>query len=150
MPIRDHAYKVSWNLLLIISGSLLYSVALKGIAQPFGFIPAGLFGISVLIHQLTHTLGAGMWYLILNIPMFALSWFFISRRFLLYSLVAMLVTSLSYMLIPVNFGIHNQLYAAVTCGALSGAGGGIVLRSLGSNGGLDVVGVIFSCSPSVS
>ncbi len=142
MPLRDHAYKVTWNLVLITSGSLLYAVALKGIAQPFGFIPGGLFGVSVLVHQLTHTLGAGIWYVILNIPMFTLSWFFISRRFLLYSLFSMLVTAVAYTLIPVNLGIHNQLYAAVTCGALSGAGGGMVLRSLGSNGGLDVVGVI--------
>jgi uncharacterized membrane-anchored protein YitT (DUF2179 family) len=98
--------------------------------------------VSVLIHTLTDTLGAGLWYLLLNIPMFALSWILISRRFLLYSLYAMLVTAISYTLFEIDFGIRDQLYAAITCGALSGAGAGIVLRSLGSNGGLDVLGVI--------
>ena len=142
MSPREFAYSVPWNLMLITAGTLIYSVALKGIAEPHGFIPAGLFGVSVLIHTLTDTMGAGLWYLVLNIPMFALSWILISRRFLLYSLYAMLVTAVSYTLIEVDFGIRDQLYAAVTCGALSGAGAGIVLRSLGSNGGLDVLGVI--------
>ncbi len=139
---RDFAYSLSWNLLLITSGSLIYSVALKAIAQPHGFIPAGLFGVSVLIHQLTGTLGTGLWYMLLNIPMFVLGWLFISRRFLYYSLYAMLVTALSYTFFQGHFHIHNQLYAALAAGALSGVGGGVVLRSLGSNGGLDVVGVI--------
>jgi len=139
---REVVYSVPWNLMLITTGALIYSVALKGIAEPHGFVPAGLFGVSVLIHTLTDTLGAGLWYLVLNIPMFALAWILISRRFLLYSLYAMLVTAISYTLFEVDFGIRDQLYAAVTCGALSGAGAGMVLRSLGSNGGLDVVGVI--------
>jgi uncharacterized membrane-anchored protein YitT (DUF2179 family) len=142
MKSREIAYSVPWNLMLITAGTLIYSVALKGIAEPHGFIPAGLFGVSVLIHTLTDTMGAGLWYLVLNIPMFVLSWILISRRFLLYSLYAMLVTAVSYTLFDVDFGIRDQLYAAVTCGALSGAGAGIVLRSLGSNGGLDVLGVI--------
>lgn len=139
---REIVYSVPWNLMLITAGALIYSVALKGIAEPHGFVPAGLFGVSVLIHTLTDTLGAGLWYLLLNIPMFALSWILISRRFLLYSLYAMLVTAISYTLFEIDFGIRDQLYAAITCGALSGAGAGIVLRSLGSNGGLDVLGVI--------
>lgn len=37
---------------------------------------------------------------------------------------------------------HNQLYAAVTFGVIIGAGVGIVLRSIGSNGGLNIAGVI--------
>jgi uncharacterized membrane-anchored protein YitT (DUF2179 family) len=139
---REIVYSVPWNLMLITTGALIYSVALKGIAEPHGFVPAGLFGVSVLIHTLTDTLGAGLWYLLLNIPMFALSWILISRRFLLYSLYAMLVTAVSYTLFEIDLGIRDQLYAAITCGALSGAGAGIVLRSLGSNGGLDVLGVI--------
>ncbi len=139
---RDFAYSLSWNLLLITSGSLIYSVALKAIAQPHGFIPAGLFGVSVLIHQLTGTLGTGLWYMLLNIPMFVLGWLFISRRFLYYSLYAMLVTALSYTFFQVPLPHPQPALCGPRGGALSGVGGGVVLRSLGSNGGLDVVGVI--------
>jgi uncharacterized membrane-anchored protein YitT (DUF2179 family) len=142
MSKRDVVYSPPWNLLLVVSGSLLVAAALKGIAEPHGFIPAGLFGVSVLIERFSGTLGVGIWYLLLNVPLFAVAWLFVSRRFLLYSLCAMVVTALAYTLMNFNFGIQDQLYAAVTCGALGGAGAGIVLRSLGSNGGLDVVGVI--------
>lgn len=142
MAIRDFAYSVRWNLLLISVGSLVFAIALKAIAEPHGFVPAGLFGVSVLVSQLSGTFGAGLWYMILNIPMFAIGGVFIGRRFLLYSIYAMLFTGITYTLFDVDFGINNQLYAAVTCGALSGAGAGIVLRSLGSNGGLDVIGII--------
>jgi uncharacterized membrane-anchored protein YitT (DUF2179 family) len=142
MPKRDFVYSIPWNLLLIVSGSLIVAAALKGIAAPHGFIPAGLFGVSVLIERFSGKLGVGIWYLLLNLPLFAVAWLFISRRFLFYSLCAMVVTAVSYIFMDFDFGIRDQLYAAVTCGALSGAGAGIVLRSLGSNGGLDVVGVI--------
>jgi uncharacterized membrane-anchored protein YitT (DUF2179 family) len=139
---RNYAYSVPWNLLLITCGSLLFAVTVKGIAEPHGFLPAGLFGASMLIERLAGGMSAGYWYLLLNLPLFVAAWLLVSRRFLFYSIAAMLITALAYALIEVDFGIRNQLYAAVTCGALSGAGAGIVLRSLGSNGGLDVVGVI--------
>jgi uncharacterized membrane-anchored protein YitT (DUF2179 family) len=73
--------------------------------------------------------------------MFMIAWRGISRRFLWYSLTAMLVFTLAYYVIDLDLHIKNQLYAAVACGLLSGLGVGIVLRSLGSNGGLDVVAV---------
>ncbi len=37
--------------------------------------------------------------------------------------------------------VHNATYAAVACGAMMGFGAGTVLRTLGSNGGLDVLAV---------
>lgn len=139
---RHFSYTVPWNLFLIVVGSLVYALAIKGIALEHGFIPAGLFGVSVLVQQLTGQLDAGTWYILFNVPLFLLGWRLIGRRFLLYSLFAMLTTGLAYSLLPVRFHIHNELYAAVLCGALAGAGAGMVLRSLGSNGGIDVVGVI--------
>jgi uncharacterized membrane-anchored protein YitT (DUF2179 family) len=73
--------------------------------------------------------------------MFVVAWRKISRRFLWYSLAAMLIFTMAYSVIDLDLYIKNQLYAAVACGLLSGLGVGTVLRSLGSNGGLDVVAV---------
>jgi uncharacterized membrane-anchored protein YitT (DUF2179 family) len=44
--------------------------------------------------------------------------------------------------ITVNFGITNQTYAAIAGGFVCGAGSGIILRSIGSAGGLDVIAII--------
>jgi len=137
-------YSVAWNCGLIILGSLIQVVALKGIAVSHQFIPGGLFGISSLIYYQTEWLNPGLIYLLLNVPMFILGYIFVSRRFLWYSALAMGFIALSYQWIDIQIHIQNQLYAAVAFGAILGFGGGMVLRSLGSNGGADVLAIILN------
>lgn len=137
-------YSVAWNCGLIILGSLIQVVALKGIAASHHFIPGGLFGISSLIYFQTEWLNPGLIYLLLNVPMFILGYIFVSRRFLWYSALAMGFISLTYQWIDIQIHIQNQLYAAVAFGAILGFGGGMVLRSLGSNGGADVLAIILN------
>jgi len=76
--------------------------------------------------------------------MFILGYLLISRRFLGYSALAMGMLTLFYQLINFQIDISNQLYSALVFGVLLGVGAGMVLRSLGSNGGLDVVAVILN------
>ncbi|MEA3363645.1 MAG: YitT family protein, partial [Thermodesulfobacteriota bacterium] len=139
---RKFVYSIFWNCGLIIAGSLIQAVVLKGIAAPHQFIPGGLFGIASLLYHLTDWLNPGLLFLLLNIPMFVLGYLFVSRRFLWYSVLAMLVVSLSYQFINIPIQIDNQLYAAIVFGAVLGTGSGMVLRSLGSNGGADVLAII--------
>ncbi len=138
---RDWGYSVRWNLFLVISGSILQAFAFKGLATAHGFVPSGMFGLAALLQYVTGFSNAGIIYLILNVPMFIFGYLMISKRFLGYSFVSMIVTTLAFMVVNVDFGIENQLYAAVCFGVMVGAGAGIVLRSLGSNGGLDVIAV---------
>ena len=135
-------YSVFWNCALITVGSLIQTLALKGIAIPHNFVPGGLFGVSSLIYYLTDLLNPGLIYLLLNIPLFILGYIFISRRFLWYSALAMAQISIFYQLIQFEIHIESQLYAALTLGVMLGFGAGMVLRSLGSNGGLDVIAII--------
>jgi len=142
--LREYSSSVIWNLFLITAGALIFALGLKGIALHHKFISGGLFGTALLINYLTSLLSPGILYFILNIPIFIVGWLYVSRRFFFYSLYAMVVTSLAFDTIDYKFDIHNQLYAAVACGVISGAGTGIILRSLGSNGGLDVIAVILN------
>lgn len=135
-------YSVFWNCALITVGSLIQTLALKGIAIPHNFVPGGLFGVSSLIYYLADLLNPGLIYLLLNIPLFILGYIFISRRFLWYSALAMAQISIFYQLIQFEIHIESQLYAALTLGVMIGFGAGMVLRSLGSNGGLDVIAII--------
>lgn len=141
---RDISYSLWWNLFLIVVGSLIQGVAFKAISAPHGFVPSGLFGVAALFEYKTGLLDAGSWYLLLNIPMFIIGYLLIGKRFLGYSFVSMLVISLAYSGIDFRIELQNQLYAAVCFGVLAGTGAGIVLRSLGSNGGLDVIAVILT------
>ncbi len=139
---RKYVYSVFWNCGLIIIGTLIQTVVLKGIAAPHQFIPGGLFGVASLLYYQSGWLNPGVIFLFLNLPMFILGYIFVSRRFLWYSALAMLTVSVSYQFINIPIQIDNQLYAAIVFGAIFGVGSGTVLRSFGSNGGADVLAII--------
>jgi len=138
----DYTYSVLWNLMLITSGSILFSLGAKAAIVPHGLISGGIFGVALLVNYALESFSPGVLYFLMNIPLFVLAWFFISKRFLYYSLWAMLVASVAFELIQADFGIKDNLHAAIAGGVICGAGAGIVLRSLGSNGGLDVIAVM--------
>ncbi|MGE4299453.1 MAG: YitT family protein [Desulfovibrionaceae bacterium] len=138
---HDITQSVWWNLLLITFGSLLFSVGARSIAIPHHFVPGGLFGLSSLIYYASGLLDPGSLYFLLNLPIFIFAWVKVGRRFCLYSLYAMAAISLIYRVVNIPIELHNQFYAAVAAGFVCGMGSGIVLRSLGSNGGLDLVAV---------
>lgn len=144
MNSTEFKYRPLWNLLLIVSGAVLFSFGIKAVVIEQQFITGGLYGIGLLIYYSTQAFSPEFWYLLLNIPLFAVSWFFVSRRFFLYSLCAALLITLSSYLIHYDLKIHDQFYAAIAAGFLCGAGSGLILRSLGSGGGLDVVAVILN------
>lgn len=137
----DIAYSVWWNLLLITIGGLVVSIGVKSLAVPHELVPGGVFGLASLLYYITGKFNPGLIYLVLNIPLFLFAWFKVSRRFFLYSLYATIVTTLFYEFVTVPILVQNQLYAAIASGVISGFGAGLVLRSLGSNGGLDVIAV---------
>ncbi|MFP4237473.1 MAG: YitT family protein, partial [Desulfonatronovibrio sp.] len=142
--IERFVYTVWWNLLLITAGSIILAAGLKGIAVHHNFIPGGVFGVGMLIYYASPVLSAGIIYFLLNIPLFALGWMYVSKRFFWYSLYAMVTATLAYEFIEMDFGIQEQIYAAIAAGAVCGVGSGIVLRSLGSNGGLDVIAIMLN------
>lgn len=137
----DFSYSVWWNLLLITAGSFFVSVGIKSVAVPHGFVAGGIFGLASLLYYVTGISNPGWIYLILNIPLFLFAWVKVSKRFFYYSLYATVVATLIYEMVDIPIPVHNELYASVTSGVFAGFGAGIVLRSLGSNGGLDVIAV---------
>jgi uncharacterized membrane-anchored protein YitT (DUF2179 family) len=141
---KKFAYSIFWNCGLITCGALIQAIALKSVAIPHSFVPGGIFGVGSLIFYKTGWLNPGLFYVLLNVPMFILGYIFISRRFLWYSALAMGLISGFYQVIDFQIQISTQLYAALVFGALLGVGAGMVLRSLGSNGGLDVAAVILN------
>ncbi|MBU1247634.1 MAG: YitT family protein [Proteobacteria bacterium] len=136
---KDFSYSIWWNLTLITAGSFLFALGAKGAIEPHGLITGGITGIALLFSYTTD-LDVSLLYALLNIPLFVLGWK-VSRRFLLYSIYGMLMITLCLAVIHVDFHIKEQLYAAVAGGMICGAGAGLMLRSLGSGGGLDVVSV---------
>jgi uncharacterized membrane-anchored protein YitT (DUF2179 family) len=142
--IRAMTLSVPWNLFLLTVGALVTTFALKCIANPHEFVSGGLYGTSMLIVYGTETMSIGMWYALLNIPVLLLGWFFLSRRFMLYTIYCIAVTSVATQFMSFDLGITDKTLAAIAAGTLSGAGSGIALRSLGSDGGLNIISLILN------
>ena len=133
-----------WNILLITAGSLVVALGLKAIAVPHNFVTGGIFGTALLFNYATGLVTPGFGYFLLNIPLFILGWIYVSHRFIFYTAYAVVVATLAFEYVPWDFHIKQQIYAAIACGGINGAGCGLVLRSLGSNGGLDIMAVILN------
>jgi len=144
MKFQNITYSIPWNLFLITLGSLIVGIGLKAVVIPHGMITGGFSGAGILIFYYTKVLTPGIWYLVLNIPVFILGWLFISRRFLLYSLYGTIVLTLVIDLIQFKIHVTDLMLAALAGGAIIGAGAGIVFRSLGSAGGNDIISIILN------
>ncbi len=144
MKFKNTINQILWNLFLITVGSLFFAIGAEAILVHHKFIMGGLYGTSLLIFYKTGTLSPGIWYFLLNIPLFIVGWVFLSRRFFLYSLYGVSILTLFTEVINLDFAILEQLYAAIAGGVICGVGSGIILRSSGSGGGLDTVAIILN------
>jgi uncharacterized membrane-anchored protein YitT (DUF2179 family) len=142
--LRLQTLTIPWNLFLISAGSFIFAIGVKAVAMPQQFISGGMSGLCLLIFYWTQWLSPGIWYFIINVPIFIIGWLMISRRFFLYSIFGML--TLSWAIDQINFTIpvHDPMLAAIAGGAILGTGAGITLHSLGSSGGNDVIAVLLN------
>ena len=133
---------VGWNIGLMCVGSVLIGVGINGILIPHRFVSGGVTGLSLLLHYLVPSLSVALIYAVANVPLFLSGWFFVSRRFFLYSIVGTLVFSGAVAWMDVTVPVQDKLLAAILAGIIIGAGSGIILKSLGSAGGTDILSVI--------
>ena len=136
------ARQVLWNLGLICLGSGLCAVAINGVLVPREFLSGGFTGAALVIHYMLPTLPLGVLYFLLNIPLFALGWKFVGLRFFLYSIAGMIILSGALEVVKGTVPIQDKLLSALLAGMITGAGAGVILRSLGSAGGTDILSVI--------
>ena len=110
------------------------------------FATAGLNGIATMIQYKT---GFSISYisLIINIPLCALAFFLVERKFAIKTLVFSLVYSFAYLFLQ-NSGLdfiqynakgHDTIFPVIISGVISGVVYGICLKNNASTGGTDVV-----------
>jgi uncharacterized membrane-anchored protein YitT (DUF2179 family) len=137
------------------TGSVICAVAVNSILIPKQFLAGGFTGLSLLIHYALPFIPVGVIYLALNIPVFIFGWLFVGHRFFFYSIAGMLVYSLAVLIPFPEIMIEDRLPNALTAGIITGVGSGILLRSPGSAGGMDILAIIifkkfsFSVFPAV-
>jgi uncharacterized membrane-anchored protein YitT (DUF2179 family) len=133
---------VLFNVFLIFAGIIVFVIGMNSILIPNKLLGTGVSGVAILIHYLFPSADVGITYFLLNIPLMLMGWFIISKRFMMYTIFGMAFFSLAAAVIktPPVF-LKDPILVAVFSGIICGAGSGIVLRSLGSAGGVDILAI---------
>ncbi|MBT3261850.1 YitT family protein [bacterium] len=129
------------NLALLILGCFILALGARGYIMPHNLMSGGLIGIAIIIEYLT-SLDVGMMFALLNIPLFIFAWNKFSKKFLIYTLTAML--SLSFFLdfckifTPYLY-LDDLLASCLVASIFFGVGWGLILKSGASAGGADII-----------
>lgn len=131
------------NLLTIAFGAMLIAGGFNKFLIPHQLLSGGVSGISMVVGYFAHW-NIGMLYFIFNTPILLWGWIVVGKRFVLYSIISVVLTSWFMLIIPSGNFNQDPLLGAVFGGVLIGVGTGISLRAGGSTGGFDIVGFILT------
>jgi uncharacterized membrane-anchored protein YitT (DUF2179 family) len=134
--------QILWNLFLLTVGSVLCAIAINGILIPQQFVSGGVTGVALIVRAFVPTASFGIIYLLLNIPLYIYAFMHVGRRFFLYSLAGLFIFTGAVTVIEVSVPIQDKILSALAAGIILGSGTGILLRSLGSTGGIDILSIM--------
>ena len=128
-----------WDLLKILFGSILTSLAFRYFTFPNDIVSGGVGGIAQILNLLLGT-PVGLMTILFNIPLFLLAWRRLGRRFVLLTGVCMLISSVSIDLLssvarPLT---TDPMLAAVFGGLARGFGYGVIYTTGATAGGIDI------------
>lgn len=125
--------------LMITIGTLIYSTGISLLLDPNNLAPGGVSGISIMLSRFT-PITTGTWILIINIPLLAVGWWKLGRKFIIKTIYATIMTSLFTNLLGSVTPVTNDLICAVVLGGIAvGTGIGFVFRAGGTTGGMDII-----------
>ena len=121
-----------------LAGSLLYGVGVYTFALKGEFAPGGVSGLALIINALWG-LPVGTVSLLLNLPIVALTFSTLGRRFFLKSLRTMVISTVIIDFVLPLFPVYegSRLLAAGFSGVLMGAGLSLIYMRGSSTGGTD-------------
>ncbi|NOU97948.1 DUF2179 domain-containing protein [Paenibacillus sp. LMG 31456] len=130
-------------LLSIIISSALIAVAFNLFLVPQQLLSGGLSGISMIVSYFTGW-SISLVFLLSNLPVVLFGLIRIGRKFIVLSVVSVIMTSWFLRLIPTFVVAQDNMLAAVTGGVLIGIASGMSMRAGGSTGGFDIIGSILT------
>ncbi len=122
----------------IVLGSLIGGAAYPLFLNANNIAPGGITGISMILHHFFGYLPIGTTSLILNVPLFLLGFRSSGPIFVLRSLVATVLFSVSIDLLPLQTMTADPLLASLFGGVMLGIGLGLILRGGATTGGTDM------------
>lgn len=128
------------DLLLTIIGVTIAGVALKLFLVPNHFFDGGVTGVSLLVHE-TYRFNLGLVILVLNLPLIAISYFSIGKRFAYRTLLSVILLGVALLLIPNEPITSDKLLISIFGGAFLGIGIGLIMRTGAALDGIEVLAV---------
>jgi uncharacterized membrane-anchored protein YitT (DUF2179 family) len=139
---RDQLMPITREIALIAVGCIVFAYGMNAVMIPARLFSGGLMGIALIIGYRVPSVDLGLVYLLLNVPLIVLGWMTISRRFIAYTFFGTTFFALvASILRPVPVILADPLLAALLGGVICGFGCGLILKSIGSAGGMDILAI---------
>ncbi len=145
MPKKQYAFM---PFLMIFVGTGMAALGITAFYDPMSMVTGGFSGLAILIKALTSGLiegGIPLWVtnLVLNIPVFILSYIFIGKKFVGKTLFGAGMLTIWLAILPsLDFTSGDYLLTAIFGPILTGAGIGITIRGGATTGGTDMVAAL--------
>ena len=142
---REKFLKIAKKVAAMLVSAFLVSFTSYAIVEPNDFALGGISGIAIILYEL-FDISQSISVLCLNIPLLIVAFFFVRRKFAIYSVINVVAQSLWIVLfeaidIP-KILFEEQIFAALAGGIGVGSGIGLAFKFSGSSGGMDIVATI--------
>ncbi|KAF1297313.1 hypothetical protein BAU15_11215 [Enterococcus sp. JM4C] len=139
---HDYTTKLS----VAIVYAILASVAINFFYQPGNIYSSGITGLAQILTTLSKKIVGfnvpiSTTLYLLNIPLFVLSWLKIGRKFTIFTMITVTLTSVFIHIIPQTILSTDPIICAIFGGAVMGFGIGFALKNGLSSGGLDILSI---------
>ncbi len=135
------------DIIIIVITSLLSAIGLHTFVNPANFAPSGIDGISLMVQEI---FGINMGYvsLAINIPLLVIAWFFINKKYVIYTFVFTVLSSVMIILMDeLNAyeyaSVNNTWISVFASGIMLGSRTALMIKIGGSSGGVDIIASIF-------
>lgn len=134
------------DIFLIVFSAILNALGLYTFVNPANFAPGGIDGIAMMLQKIT---GVNMGYisLAINIPLLIVAWFFINKKYVIYTTLFTTMSSIAlvwmeHISMYQYTSQYNAWIAVLASGMMFGVRAAIMIRIGGSTGGVAIVSSI--------
>ncbi|WP_342489112.1 YitT family protein [Cytobacillus sp. FSL W7-1323] len=133
------------KIIIIVVGAILNAIAMNFFLIPANVYASGFTGVAQLLSSILNgAVSTGILLFILNVPIAIFAWKRVGKLFTLYSLLSVVITTVSMEVIPVISVSKDILLNAVFGGVIAAVGVGITLKWGASTGGMDIIAMYLS------
>ncbi|MBQ8137578.1 MAG: YitT family protein [Clostridia bacterium] len=126
---------------LIVLGCVIGGAAYPAFLTPSSIAPGGLTGLATILNYVFH-FPVGITSMVMNLPLFVVSFIFMGGRFVFRSFVATILFSLCIDFLPIPAMTDDILLNSVFGGVVLGIGLGLIQKGFATTGGTDMIALM--------